>query len=190
MHENEWTRNIAEGMRQCYPQEFIVEQSYTPYGSDDIHSKAGYSDILSVNEEGEISIVEVKRHNSPALKKWQVIGELLFYTFLIETQLCHDNDQYLWLRKLITKGAFSQKAVDAIERRHANREGLVRDWAIVICGGDRASLEMNEALWHMHDYVNSRPMRPLTFLHGTMEDQSFRIETITNTFRRDAPGCA
>ena len=43
-----------------------------------------------------------------------------------------DNEEYVWMRNLITKGMLDQEHVDAIEERIKKEEEIVVDWVVLI----------------------------------------------------------
>lgn len=154
MHETHWRKEIAKWMRRKWPRDTFIEESYLPYGSRDIESMWAQPDILRISANGRIDLIEVKKRDNPEIKKWLILGQLNFYTFLIDTQYYQDNDKFKWMEHLITHGLHSQSTVDAIEKRFKNRQTIVRSWCVVFPGSTPKSLECDDLLWHMHDYVN------------------------------------
>lgn len=177
-------------MRKRWPEHLFIEETYTPYGTENLNDRRGYPDILRVERNGDISVVEVKKWGHPDFQKWKILGELQFYTFLIETQYEQDNEDYVWMGNLITKGMLDQEHVDAIEERIKNKKEIVVDWVVLIVGGEKDMIEQDESLWHMHDYVNfgvakNSWLRPLSYIHLTEKDGVFVCDNLNCWFRKN-----
>ena len=190
MHESQYRAAAAEWMRNRWPEHVFVEETYTPYGTERLNDRRGYPDILRIALNGDISLVEVKKWGHPDFQKWKILGELQFYTFVIETQYMQDNEEYVWMRNLITKGMLEQEHVDAIEERIKREEEIVVDWVVLIVGGEKEEIEQDECLWHMHDYINfgeekNSWFRPLNYIHLTEKDGSFECDNLDCWFRKN-----
>lgn len=182
-HENYYIEKIAEILRNKFPEEFFITEVYTPYGTLDLKDKSGRPDILRINKKGEITIIEVKKASHSSLSKWQIVGELLFYKFLTNTQLSQDNDEYKWLEKLIDKGVVDQATIDSIEEKHKNGVNLVTSCALVICEGFFDDLRKNETLWHMYQYVREFDVLKLDILYlEEFEPDHFSLKLMNNWF--------
>ena len=190
MHESHYRAAAAQWMRKRWPKDIFIEETYTPYGTESLNDRRGYPDILRVARNGDISIVEVKKWGHPDFQKWKILGELQFYTFLIETQYKQDNKDYVWMANLITKGMLDQTHVDAIEQRIREEKEIVVDWLVLIIGGNRKQIEQYECLWHMHDYINfgdetNSWFRPLNYIHLIEENGEFICDNLECWFRKD-----
>lgn len=190
MHESYYRAAAATWMRGRWPEHVFIEETYTPYGTDNLNSRRGYPDILRISNNGDISVVEVKKWGHPDFQKWKILGELQFYTFLIETQYRQDNEDFVWMGNLITKGFLDQEVVDAIEHKIEIGSPLVIDWVVLIVGGDKLEIEQDECLWHMNDYINGAIadnswFRPLNYIHLTEKDGQFECSNLDCWFRND-----
>jgi hypothetical protein len=93
------------------------------------------------------------------------------------------------MERLITKGLFCQRTVNAIERRIKKKQNVVLDWAVIIVGGSKREIERDESVWHMHDYVNiglksNKHFRPLTLLHLKESKSGFTLSVLENWYRK------
>lgn len=189
MHESTYRSAAADLMRRRWPGHFFIEESYTPYGTQEIGDRRGFPDILRISPTGKISIVEVKKWEHADFEKWKLLGQIQFYTFLIETQYLQDNQDFLWMGRLITKGLFSQRTVNAIENRIKKKQNIVLDWVVVVVGGSKREIEKDESVWRMHDYVNfglksNKHFRPLTLLHLKESKSGFTLSVLENCYRK------
>lgn len=170
MHESSYRSKAAAILRKRWSREFFIEEAYVPFGTARISDRRAYPDILRIFPDGTIGLVELKRWGSSDLEKWKILGELQFYTFLLETQYKQDCDNYHWMLGMIRRGLLCQEAVDALEDRILRELPLVRAWAVLIIGGERAVIEQDERIWHLYDYVNrsldsNSAYRPISLLH-------------------------
>lgn len=170
MHESQYRAKASAILKARWPTDYFIEESYIPFGTERISDRRAYPDILRVFPNGSIGLVEVKKWGSSDLDKWKILGELQFYTFLIETQYKQDSEEYLWMFGLIRRGLISQATVDALEDRILKGLPVVCAWAILIIGGDKEAIEESERIWHLHEYVKSAleeniSFRPMSILH-------------------------
>ena len=187
MHETKWREKATEWMKQRWPDDIFIEEAYVPYGAGSIHDKYARPDILRISEDGDISVVELKKWGSPEFSKWAILGQIQFYTFLIETQHKQDSDHH-WMSNLRKKGLESCAALEAIERKIEGKEELVIDWCVVIVGGEKCEIEQSETLWHMHDYVNfwlddNQWFRPMFLIHLNEDEGGFSCSNLECWFR-------
>jgi hypothetical protein len=170
MHESCYRSKAAAILRKRWSREFFIEEACVPFGTARISDRRAYPDILRIFPDGTIGLVEIKRWGSSDLEKWKILGELQFYTFLVETQYKQDCNDYHWMVGMIRRGLLCQEAVDALEDRILRELPLVRAWAVLIIGGERAVIEQDERIWHLYDYVNlsldcNSAYRPISLLH-------------------------
>jgi hypothetical protein len=114
MHESQFRDKAAAILKARWPTDYFIEESYIPFGTERISDRRAYPDIFRIFPDGTIGLVEVKKWGSSDLEKWKILGELQFYTFLIETQYKQDCEEYLWILGLIKRGLISQATVDAL----------------------------------------------------------------------------
>lgn len=190
MHESKWRAGAASWMRERWPKEIFIEESYTPYGSKTLGDRHGQPDILRISSDGGIHLVEVKRWANPDLEKWKVLGQLQFYTFLIDSQYFQDNDDFRWMFSLIKRGLTDQATINAIEHRFKERKPIVESWCVVVAEGQKDVIERDDRFWHMHAYVNlnldsNSCFRPMTYLEVTQRGSNFYCDELTSWFWRE-----
>jgi hypothetical protein len=189
MHETRWRKEVADWMRRKWPKDTFIEESFLPYGSKQLENTWGQPDILRICPNGSIHIVEVKRFDNQELEKWLVLGQLHFYTFLVDTQYYQDNKDFKWMAQLIINGLHCQSKINAIEERFKRRSPVVESWCIVVAGGSKKDLERNDRLWHMHDYVNQQlnkntSFRPLYIYFASKTNCHFRCAKLSSWFHK------
>ena len=187
MHESHYRSKAAAILRERWSRDFFIEEAYIPFGTTRISDRRAYPDILRIFPDGTIGLVELKRWGSSDLEKWKILGELQFYTFLIETQYKQDCDDYHWMFGMIRRGLLCQATVDALEDRIRMELPLIRAWAIVIIGGERAVIEQDERIWHLHDHVNlsidrNSAYRPISLLHYSEGLESDSVEELQSWY--------
>jgi len=180
---------VAAWMRRKWPRDTFIEESILPYGSDRLGRTWGQPDILRIRADGGIHIVEVKKLDNPELRKRLVLGQLTYYTFLIDTQHFQDCNTYEWMKHLVTHGLHSQSKIDAIENRFKRRQRIVESWCVVIAGGVKKSLERDDRLWHMHDYVNENvrsdsTLRPMVYYMVHQRSNGVKCERLNSWFAK------
>lgn len=194
--EHQWQSAIVRAMKRMWPDRAFVSEVTISYGTERARDKSGRPDILAVGQGHGCSVIEIKRHSHSALKKWQVIGELLFYTFLLETLPVDDRCYTLFVETILKRG-LPAWALEEIVTRLDGSNAVVQDWVVVIAGAEMAFHEWNETIQHMNDFVAGwlptsgvelaeSPARPLSLLHAERtEDGDVRLDNIDNAFRQD-----